>query len=102
MNDNILIYSIIIFLSAVGGGLIPVIRQWSDEFLHLFLSFGAGVFLGMVFLHLLPEALEHTHTKLVPLMVLWDFYLFSFWKGSCSFMVKMVMTIVIRLSQLRH
>ena len=44
-------------MTLLGGG-IALIRVWSDEYLHLFISLGAGVFLGTVFVHLLPEALE--------------------------------------------
>lgn len=61
MNDTTLIYCGIIFLAAFLGGILTLVRKWSEELLHLFLSFGAGIFLGAVFLHLLPEALSHEH-----------------------------------------
>ncbi len=37
------------------GALLPLYRRWSDRGLHLFVSVSAGVFLGTVFLHLLPH-----------------------------------------------
>lgn len=73
MDSNVLIYSIIIFFSAFFGGFIAIARKWSDEYLHLFLSFGAGIFLGMVFLHLLPEVLVHSHEPILPIMILAGF-----------------------------
>ena len=44
-----------IFLAAIIGALPPLLWHWSDRQLHLFVSFGAGVFLGTVFFHLIPE-----------------------------------------------
>lgn len=63
MTDSLLIYALLIFVAAMIGGLFPLWRKWSDELLHMFVSFGAGIFIGTVFLHLLPEALssEHAH-----------------------------------------
>ncbi len=37
------------------GGLLPLLRTWSDKSLHVLLSVAAGVFLGALFLELLPE-----------------------------------------------
>ena len=37
------------------GALPPVARRWGDRGLHLFIAGSAGIFLGTVFLHLLPE-----------------------------------------------
>lgn len=44
-----------IFLVALAGGCLPLLLRWNDRTLHLALSLSAGVFLGAVFLHLLPE-----------------------------------------------
>jgi zinc transporter ZupT len=52
-----LLYTLGIFVVAVMGALPPLYRQWSSRQLHLFIAFGAGVFLGAIFLHLLPDAL---------------------------------------------
>ncbi len=43
------------FLAALAGALLPFLKKWSSRQLHLFLAFGAGVFLGVLFLHIIPE-----------------------------------------------
>ena len=78
MNGDIVIYSAVVFLVAFCGGMITLIKSWSDELLHLFLSFGAGIFLGVVFLHLMPEAVAHGHSVVVPTMVLVGYLLIFF------------------------
>ena len=78
MNGDVLIYSAVVFIIAFLGGMITLIKTWSDELLHLFLSFGAGIFLGVVFLHLLPEAVAHGHSITVPAMVLLGYLLLFF------------------------
>jgi len=45
----------VMFISLVGGFL-PLLREFSQRALALLLSFSAGVLLGAVFLHMLPEA----------------------------------------------
>lgn len=47
--------ALLIFAVTFLGGLGILIRSWSHDTLHLFLAVGAGVFLGAVFMHLLPE-----------------------------------------------
>ena len=47
-----------IFLAAIFGGMIPLIRKWGDDHLHQFISFGAGVLIGGAFLYMIPEATE--------------------------------------------
>jgi zinc and cadmium transporter len=59
MDSNLLFYCIVMFVATLGGGAITLVRQWSYDWLHLFLSFGAGIFLGAVFFHLIPEAMDH-------------------------------------------
>ena len=44
----------LIFVSLLGGFL-PLLREFSQKALALFLSFSAGVLLGAVFFHMLPE-----------------------------------------------
>jgi len=80
MDDTLLLYCLIIFLAAFTGGLLTLIKKWSDELLHLFLSFGAGIFLGAVFLHLLPEALSHDHGDEAALATLAGFMLIFFFE----------------------
>jgi zinc transporter ZupT len=41
-------------VSAAGAAL-PLFRRWSERGLHVFVAISAGIFLGAIFLHLLPE-----------------------------------------------
>ncbi|NQU47140.1 MAG: ZIP family metal transporter [Planctomycetes bacterium] len=60
-----------ILLIALAGGLLPLFVKWSDRNLHTALALSTGIFLGAVFLHLLPSIAllsaevevhgEHTH-----------------------------------------
>ncbi|MEM1452620.1 MAG: ZIP family metal transporter [Planctomycetota bacterium] len=43
-----------IFAVGLVGGVVPLFLKWSDRQHHAALSFSTGVFLGAVFLHLLP------------------------------------------------
>lgn len=52
---RLLEYTSVIFLVAAIGSILPFIRKWNTERLHNFVAFGAGVFLGAVFFHLLPD-----------------------------------------------
>ncbi len=44
-----------ILLVGIAGGLIPLYFKWGDRQHHIALAFSAGIFLGAVFLHLLPS-----------------------------------------------
>jgi zinc transporter ZupT len=44
-----------ILLIALAGGLLPLFVKWSDRNLHTALALSTGIFLGAVFLHLLPS-----------------------------------------------
>lgn len=48
----------VIILAVLAGGLLTLLRRWSERVLHLFVAVATGVFLGAVFLHLLPELVE--------------------------------------------
>jgi zinc and cadmium transporter len=48
----------VIFMSLVGGFL-PLLKELSQKTLALLLSFSAGVLLGTVFFHMLPEAAKY-------------------------------------------
>ena len=52
---QLLEYVTVIFLFAAVGAALPFLRRWRSDILHLFIAFGAGVFLGAVFFHLLPD-----------------------------------------------
>ncbi len=55
-----------LFLISLAGGLLPVMMRWSHRQLHTALALSTGIFLGAVFLHLLPslsqfqEPLDHS------------------------------------------
>ncbi|MEZ6021419.1 MAG: hypothetical protein R3F17_15385 [Planctomycetota bacterium] len=42
-------------IAVLGGGAAPLLARWSDRSLHVALALSTGLFLGAVFLHLLPE-----------------------------------------------
>lgn len=45
------------------GAMLPLARRWSQQGLHLFVAVAVGIFLGTLFLHLMPElAVSHTAT----------------------------------------
>jgi len=47
--------ALLLYVVAFAGALLPLYRRWSDRGLHVLVSVSAGVFLGTVFLHLLPH-----------------------------------------------
>jgi len=47
--------ALLLFAVSLAGALLPLLRRWSERGLHVFVSISAGVFLGTVFLHLLPH-----------------------------------------------
>ncbi len=65
MDDRLLLFLALLFAASVLGMLPPLVRRWSDKGLHLFVAASAGIFLGSVFLHLLPELAggggDHAH-----------------------------------------
>lgn len=51
------VYGSLIFLTALSGGLMPLmIPRANENHLKLFVSAGAGLLLGMAFMHMMPEA----------------------------------------------
>lgn len=80
MPNDLIFYCLVIFVVTVAGGVVTLIRQWSDEWLHLFLSFGAGVFLGAVFYHLLPEVMNQGNPPAAGLYVLIGYLLIFFFE----------------------
>lgn len=57
-----LLYASIIFLVALAGGCLPLLMRWTDRLLHSMLALSTGIFLGAVFLHLLPS-LSHLENQ---------------------------------------
>lgn len=68
-----LVYAAVTLVVTFGGGCLPLIRNWSHRQLHAVLALATGVFLGAVFLHLLPEisALEHENAGDLDSRTLW-------------------------------
>jgi len=67
-----------ILLAAILGALPPLLGRWSDRQLHLFVAFGAGVFLGAVFFHLVPETIADQPNVLTNFMILNGFMVVLF------------------------
>lgn len=70
MIESLEFYMLVIFAAAAIGGAVSLFRRWNDNLLHLFVSFSAGILLGTVFLHLLPESLSGGDADLVAPLVL--------------------------------
>jgi uncharacterized membrane protein YraQ (UPF0718 family) len=47
--------ALLLLLVSFAGALLPLYRRWTERGLHLFVSVSAGIFLGTIFLHLLPH-----------------------------------------------
>lgn len=50
-----MLFVVLLLAVSLIGMLPPLVRRWSDRGLHNFVAASAGIFLGTVFLHLLPE-----------------------------------------------
>lgn len=53
-----LIYSIVILALSMAGAALPRVRTLSDRTVHLLVALSAGIFIGLLFLLLLPEGIE--------------------------------------------
>ena len=77
-------YAVILFLVSMVGAYLPQIRKLSDEQTHMLIALGAGIFLGLLFLMLIPEAFhmavghEGKSYNTVALMFLIGFLLLAF------------------------
>ncbi|MEY2808321.1 MAG: Zinc transporter, partial [Planctomycetota bacterium] len=47
--------ALLLLAAGVLGALLPLQRRWTERGLHLFVALAAGIFLGTIFLHLLPH-----------------------------------------------
>lgn len=47
-----------LFVISLVGGLVPLFLRWTDRALHTALALATGIFLGAVFLHLLPSVAQ--------------------------------------------
>lgn len=48
----------VVILLTLGGGLLPLAREWNRATIRLLLAFGTGVLLGAAFLHMIPESVD--------------------------------------------
>jgi hypothetical protein len=64
--ENLLNTGLAFFGAAMLGALLPLQKRWSRRGLHQFVSIAAGIFLGSLFLHLLPELATGGHAELAP------------------------------------
>ena len=60
MNQTLLQASLLLVLVSIVGAVLPLLRHWSERGLHFFVCISAGIFLGAIFLHLLPELAADT------------------------------------------
>lgn len=54
-NQVVYLFLIFIFVITMAGGWIPTLKPWSQKTFRMLISFCAGVLLGAVFFHMLPE-----------------------------------------------
>ncbi len=67
MSENtwLVLFSVLIGLFALAGGLIPFRREVSHTRLQFYLTLSAGVMLGAAFFHVMPDAIEQSGGKYV-------------------------------------
>lgn len=53
-----LVYTIVLLAVAMAGAYTPFIRKLTDKQIHLLVALSAGIFLGILFFLLMPEAIE--------------------------------------------
>lgn len=57
-------YLFFVFLITLLGGWLPTVQTWSKQTFHMVISFCAGILLGAVFFHVLPEIAPVLGTQL--------------------------------------
>src|SRR5713226_8489709 len=67
MSENtwLVLFSVLIGLFALAGGLIPFRREVSHTRLQFYLTLSAGVMLGAAFFHVMPDAIEQSGKEYV-------------------------------------
>ena len=71
-------WNAVIMAAILVGGWLPLLWRWSERALHLAVALATGVFLGAVFVHLLPELLgQHPSPAVVVLVPLSILVLFA-------------------------
>jgi zinc and cadmium transporter len=61
MTDSVPLIALTLFALTFVGGVLPLLGRWSERGLHVLAAVSAGLFLGLVFLHLLPELALQGH-----------------------------------------
>lgn len=54
-NQIVYLFLVFIFVITMAGGWIPTLKPWSQEAFRMLISFCAGILLGAVFFHMVPE-----------------------------------------------
>ena len=76
MIDDLRVQGGVILLVGLAGGLLPFLTKWNERKLHNALALSTGIFLGAVFLHMLPALPEAApHDEHHGGMLLWSFVL---------------------------
>ncbi|MGP0567155.1 MULTISPECIES: ZIP family metal transporter [unclassified Nitrospina] len=57
-NSGLYLFLLFIFAVTMIGGWIPTIKEWSQKTFRMLISFCAGILLGAVFFHMIPEITE--------------------------------------------
>ena len=66
MPHPLLTAAAVLLVVHAAGAAVPLLARWSNRGLHFFVSVSAGVFLGAIFLHLLPELASRPGGNLLP------------------------------------
>jgi zinc and cadmium transporter len=57
-ESRLLVSLLTVVALTLGGGLLPLVRDWDRSTIRLLLAFGTGVLLGAAFLHMIPESVD--------------------------------------------
>lgn len=69
-SENLYIFLIFIFIITFFGGWIPTVKTWAHQTFRMLISFCAGILLGAVFFHMLPEVSPLLGRKLgIPIII---------------------------------
>lgn len=65
MQITLAIYCVAVVLASAIGGVLPLVTTLTHTRMQVFLSFAAGIMLGAVFFHMLPEAVDDGGTAVL-------------------------------------
>jgi len=49
---------VVLILTTIAAGLVPLFKSWEKKHIRLFISFGAGSLIGASFIHMIPETVD--------------------------------------------